>query len=325
MFGNYIWLFIVSSMLTTCNALQQGSPSGLGIEPFSAIETALTTDSNTAKVQQLSTKIMISTGDPSDYARKTEVIDLEDSNVICEDLQDFPVELAYAVGANLASTPVICGGFFYDGSHQSSDKCFKYGEGGWQHFASMIEKRVSAAGIVYNNALHIFGGDNWDTSTTLQSSEIVKKDGSTTEGPQLPTPVYGHAIASINSTVSIITGGRKNSHTHSSDKTWYFNHASQEFQPGPNLLEARHGHSSGTVTDQETKEKMAIIAGGHGYLDSTERLVNGEWKTGKTQNQIFVHFCIPLLFRYSESINKFLLFLDIRTISTKSTYLVLNG
>ena len=78
-----------------------------------------------------------------------------------------------------------------------------------------------------------------------------------------------------------------------SDKTWYFNHASQEFQPGPNLLQARYWHSSGTVTDQETKEKMAIIAGGSFFLyqDSTEMLVNGEWMTGKTQNHTFVHFC----------------------------------
>jgi hypothetical protein len=148
----------------------------------------------------------------------------------------------------------------------------------------MIEKRGFADGIVYNNALHIFGGYDYETSTTLQSSEIVKEDGSTTEGPQLPTPIYFHAIASINSTMSIITGGWKNTAT---NKTWYFNHASQEFQPGPNLLEVRRSHSSGTVTDQETKEKMAIIAGGYHngyYLDSTEMLLNGEWTTGKTQN-----------------------------------------
>ena len=285
MFGNYISLLIVSSMLTTCNALQQGSPSGLVIEPFSAIETALTPDSHNAKVQQLSTKVIISTGYPrNSFTKATEVIDLEDSNVMCEDLKDFPMELDDAVGANLASTPIICGGHFYtDGINHSSDKCFKYMEGGWQRFDTMIERRDYPAAIVYNNAFHIFGGRDYDT--ILQSSEIVNEDGSSTEGPQLPTPIYLHAIASINSTVSIMTGGLTNV---DSEKTWYFNHASQEFQPGPNLLEVRHSHSSGTVTDQETKEKMVIVAGGIGYydrdLDSTEMLLNGEWTTGKTQN-----------------------------------------
>ena len=79
-------------------------------------------------------------------ATTSEVIDSEDSNIICEDLEDFPMEIEGAVGANLASTPIICGGLFHSGSLQSSDKCFKYMEGGWQHFATMIEKRWNAAG-----------------------------------------------------------------------------------------------------------------------------------------------------------------------------------
>ena len=217
-----------------------------------------------------------------------------DSNVICEDLEDFPAVAVDAVGANLASTPIICGGYFYNGGSRSSDKCFRYMEGGWQHFATMIKRRAYAAGIAYNNALHIFGGYDFDTTTILQSSEIVKADGSITEGPQLPSTIYLHAIASINSTVSIITGGAGGGY---SDKTWYFNHASQEFQPGPNLLKARGYHSSGTVTDQETKEKMTVTAGGLDpfKLDSTEILVNELWIPGKhIQNQTFAHFCIPL-------------------------------
>ena len=208
------------------------------------------------------------------------------------------MEINGAVGANLVSKPIICGGYFLNGSAHSSDKCFKYMEGGWQHFATMIKRRAYASGIVYDNALHIFGGRDYDTSTTLQSSEIVKEDGSSTEGPQLPLSVWQHIIASINSTVSIITGGMAQDTNTASDKTWYFNHASQEFQPGPNLLEARRGHSSGSVTDQENKEKMTIIARGYnsnGYLNSTEMLLNGEWKTGNTYTEkkyiclFFVH------------------------------------
>ena len=163
----------------------------------------------------------------------------------------------------------------------------------------MIERRLFPAGIVYSNALHIFGGQDYDfynTSTVLNSSEIVKEDGSSTKGPQLPEPMWQHAIASINSTVSIITGGRT-SWINYSDKTWYYNHASQKFQPGPNLTEARTYHSSGSVTDQETKEKMVIIAGGSNstdFLDSTEMLLNGEWKTGKNHRESYTYLFILL-------------------------------
>ena len=232
---------------------------------------------------------MISTGHPGFLSTKTEVIDVEDSNVKCEDLDDFPMTLESAVGANLASMPIICGGKFKNGSYlsYSSDKCFKYMEGGWQHFATMIDRRHSAAGIVYDNSFHIFGGYDKDKLTRLQSSEIINEDGSSTEGPNLPVAISHHAIAFVNSTVSIITTGRTNANYYSDGKTWYFNHATQEFQPGPNLLEARDLHSIGTVTDQDTKEKLVIIVGGFSDdgLDSIEMLLNGEWVTGKNHKE----------------------------------------
>ena len=217
----------------------------------------------------------------------TEVIDLEDNNVTCKDLEDFSWRYQDAVGANLASMPIICGGYFRNGSDHSSEKCFVYIPTfglGWRHFVSMIDRRAGAAGIVYENGFHIFGGYDRSTSTILQSSEIVNEDGTTTKGPQLPTPMHFHAIASINSSVSIITGGVPKANTYT-DKTWYFNHATREFQPGPNLLKPRTFHSSATITDQESKEKIVIVAGGQTYsglyMNTPEFLINGEWETGE--------------------------------------------
>ena len=133
-----------------------------------------------------------------------------------------------------------------------------------------------------------------------QSSEIVNEDGTSREGPQLPTIKYGHAIVSVNSTVSILTGGYDLYATNDSDQTtWYFNHATQKFKPGPNLLEGRSGHSSGTITDHETKEKIVLVSGGYNkegswnsqYLKSTEILLNGEWVTGKIHKNLHIfHF-----------------------------------
>ena len=246
-------------------------------------------------------KVLVSNGYLWSSGNKTEVIDLVDSNVKCKDLDDFPLEIKFAVSANLASLPIICGGLIYnessyDNTIYSSDKCFKYMDGGWQHFATMLEKRMGAAGIIYDNAFHIFGGcdldeldtnlrgcDPLDESTSLQSSEIVNVDGSSTKGPQLPRRFSSHAIATINSTVSIITGGFQDSDS-MSDQTWYFNHETQEFQPGPDLLEGRNNHNSGTITDQETKEKIVIVAGGMSEL--TELLLNGEWVAGKNPTEL---------------------------------------
>ena len=135
-----------------------------------------------------------------------------------------------------------------------------------------------AASIVRENTLHIFGG--WGENST----EIIHQDGQIGQGPDMPMALGLHAIASVNSTTSIISGG---DHSHN-DLTWYYNHVTQQFQSGPPSVMGRQAHSSGTIIDQETKEKIVAVAGGlnedSGYLDSTELLIDGEWRQGKSIN-----------------------------------------
>ena len=93
----------------------------------------------------------------------TEVINLVDEDRTCQDLEDFPIFLLHAVGANLGSSPVICGGQESIEYSQSSvdneiDTCFKLINGQWKPFTIMNDKRAVAAGVVYQNTLHIFGG-----------------------------------------------------------------------------------------------------------------------------------------------------------------------
>ena len=84
----------------------------------------------------------------------------------------------------------------------------------------------------------------------------------------------------------------------------YFNHVTQEFTPGPTPLEDRRGHASGTITDQETGERIVVIAGGKSsyYLDTTELLFNGEWHAGKNQHTLdprITFFKIQIFFAQS--------------------------
>ena len=150
----------------------------------------------------------------------------------------------------------------------------------------MKEKRYYTAGIVYDKVFHLFGG--YDGSSRLKTSEVVSENGITYDSPDLPDILFLHAIASINNTVSIITGGSSHAYSPHHEGTLYFNHVTQEFIPGPNLLEDRRGHASGTITDQETGERIVVIAGGKNsyYLDSTELLLDGEWHAGKNSHTV---------------------------------------
>ena len=148
-----------------------------------------------------------------------------------------------------------------------------------------FHRRYGAAGIVLVKSFKIFGG--YDGSVKFSSTEIITEEGQVSPGPGMPTGVYHHAIAGVNATTSILTGGSIGTGQSAkpySPLTWYFNHVSQEFQPGPSLITGRRHHASGTIQDQDTKKDIVAVVGGKREgiaLDSTEFLINGEWTPGK--------------------------------------------
>ena len=223
---------------------------------------------------------MITTGYPrSSATRKTEIVDVA-NGLTCSDLAEFPVELSYAVGANLGGTPVVCGG--YGDSIGDSDKCFRLTSGIWEEFTIMKKERGYAAAVMHNDKLHVFGG--WDGSI-LQTSETINVDGEVNYGPDLPTAVRRHAMTKINDTVSLLSGGETNTNTYSA-QTWYYNHVTEAFTSGPDLLEGRNDHGSAMNVDKVTKAKIVVITGGwngNNDMDSTEMLINGQWQAGTIQ------------------------------------------
>ena len=221
---------------------------------------------------------MITTGRPDSSATKTEVVDVVNGES-CADLADFPLYNRGAVAANLDGTPVVCGG--YNSGYIKT--CYKFTNAGWQEFADMKENRYNAAGVTYNNKFHVFGGAGG--SSSRQTSELISIDGGVEYGPELPEAVSYHTITSIDSTVSLLSGGVTDA-TDYSPLTWYFNHETNIFSAGPSLLEGRYGHGSATIVDKVTTTKIPMVTGGYDVsaaLDSTKLLINGQWQSGTIQ------------------------------------------
>ena len=219
---------------------------------------------------------MITNGFPSANAMKTEIVDVA-NGVSCSDMADFPAVLIGAVGANLDGTLVVCSG--YESSIGYSDKCFRFINAAWEEFATMKENRQFAAGVMHDDKLHVFSGRN-SVSSYLYTSETINLDGEVSNGPDLPTAVWGHAMTKINDTVSLLSGGYKGGYD--TVQTWYYNHDTEAFTYGPDLLEGRRLHGSAIIVDKVTNAKIAVVTGGYasGNLDSTEMLINGQWQTG---------------------------------------------
>ena len=126
--------------------------------------------------------------------------------------------------------------------------------------------------------------NGYDGSSLLQTSEIISMDGGVEYGPELPVAVSSHAIISINSTLSLLSGGSTDA-TGSSSLTWFFDHETNVFSSGPSLLQGRRRHGSATCVDKVTKIEIPMVAGGFkgGYMRSTELLINGMWQSGTNQ------------------------------------------
>ena len=86
-----------------------------------------------------------------------------------------------------------------------SNKCYKLVQNEWKEFANLRQKRARAAGIVFEDHFHIFGG--WNDGSRLKSTEIVRANGSVINGPNMPTELSYHAITKVNQSSSIISGG----------------------------------------------------------------------------------------------------------------------
>ena len=83
--------------------------------------------------------ILVSTGDPSDSATNTEIINIDNDGLTCKDLEEYPLQIFSAVGFNMGSLPVICGGS--DGP-TFVNQCHRLEAGKWQPFANLAQGYV---------------------------------------------------------------------------------------------------------------------------------------------------------------------------------------
>ena len=103
-------------------------------------------------------------------------------------------------------------------------------------------------------------------------------------GPDLPKELNKHTIESLGGSKIIVIAGEYNSEAISSTFIYDFNTA--QWNPGPEMVNARKNHESAVIIDTVTYEKFIVVAGGYGngYLTSVELLswdYLENWQKGK--------------------------------------------
>ena len=112
---------------------------------------------------------MVATGYPSSNGQKTEIVDLTDPSKSCV-LDDIPSRHG-STGGVLGTTPVICGGGYYDGGWKYLNECLLYGT---SQVITMNSKRQYASSVAINpNKIWILGGwSRWKWELGLRPHRI---------------------------------------------------------------------------------------------------------------------------------------------------------
>ena len=141
-----------------------------------------------------------------------------------------------------------------------------------------VQRYGAASVVLSNNTLWVTGGVGQSGFT--KTTEIVTKDGQTSQGPELPLPLESHAIVPLNSGAFILIGGdggdSSATHFYEEKKGW---------MPGPNLKNGRCSHTAGVLTDRVSTKTYIVAVGGWdaagSSLEYLEYPGSNDWMKGK--------------------------------------------
>ena len=207
------------------------------------------------------------------------------------------------------TTPLVCGGQEIIAPFQMIGECYTVGtEANQEPLATLSVPRRDSSTILWNDngkeTLWITGGitDFWSPqevngSMALVSTELVSISSPLADlrlGPELPAPVSAHCMVKLNDSSAILTGGNHwwtvQQDSYSLLDTFFFTKTSVEgdgnWSLGPKLPCRMYDHVCGSIVDQDTKEQIAVVAGGQECFDTTLLLhlddmeQNGDWTYG---------------------------------------------
>jgi hypothetical protein len=235
---------------------------------------------------------LVTTGTPTSTSVKSEVIDLQDASNICQNLEDYPIQVDDAVGGLLnQGDPLVCGG-----GYPATNVCHVVNKPGQS--SEMLEERSYSASLTLNNThLWITGGYN-DGNGYLQTSEFVLIGQPSVKGPDLTYAVAGHCLVGVNSSTALLCGGYNGGIL---NECHYMDLEDHSWSQGPSMMTKKRSHSCGIFKSAAHQGRnIVIVAGGvnnNDFLDSVEflDLTTSTWNEGKIYLDFNYIICVCAL------------------------------
>jgi hypothetical protein len=237
----------------------------------------------------VSGKVLVTAGYPISTAVKSEVIDLEDASNICQNLEDYPIQVVTEVGGLLnQGDPLVCGGY--------TNVCYVVNQPGQS--SEMLEDRAGSASLTLNST-HLWVTGGWFNDVYLQTSEYVSIGQAAVKGPDLPYAVTEHCLVRVNSSTALLCGGLNNGGY--LNECHFMDLEDHSWSQGPSMMTKRKDHSCGIFKSAAHQGRNIVVAAG-GYngadLDSVEFLdpTTNTWNEGKIYLDFNYIICVCVTF-----------------------------
>jgi hypothetical protein len=212
--------------------------------------------------------MLVATGLLYQGKQSVEIIDISTPKMKCQNLPNFPVDIAGAVGAlGLKNEPLICGGF--KASNMAYQKtCTKFENGAWKSAPDLNKKRSLAS--ISRSPFPESKIKVLVTSGSDGTSEALTESGWKNLQPNLEISTYASCIRHINSsTVLVIDGPNRMS--------YFLNTENEEWERLIWLNTMRQNFDCARIkTNKHSLSYSTIVVGGEKsngrHLASTEIL-----------------------------------------------------
>ena len=225
----------------------------------------------------LGSLILVATGRGSGYRDSSQVVDVS-STKSCASLTPYPLKMGYATGGVLNGSSLLCGGYAHGQSYYRQSSCYIHqkSSNNWRLLTNMNSARYHHASAMTNGGLWITGGYS---SSKLSSTEFVFSNGSTVNGPNLPSGRYEHCMVTLDNGNIMILGGYPSSNY---KNVLIFNPKDNTFTTGPSLLYNRFEFGCVLfMSPMHNNRPVVLAAGGTNTAEILDYTHANAWEQSK--------------------------------------------
>ena len=189
------------------------------------------------------------------------------SSTTCNSIAQYPLKVVHSCGSLLSGQPLICGGYAWETDSYIS-KCYIHSPDTniWTQHAQLRLARIVHASVSVPEGVWFTGG--YDGENWMNTTEIVYKNGTVVQGPQLPTVKADHCMVDLQDGRYMFIGGwpeRK--------EVLIFDWDTKTFSRGPSIIKNRRYHGC-TLFHSPLHENRPVVVTMGGFDERSSEILD---------------------------------------------------